>query len=63
MKDRNRIRKAREGLHLSQEDLADKVGVSVQTISNWERGVSEPSLQNRLILKEILGIELYPRKF
>ena len=48
-------------MHLSQEDLADKVGVSVQTISKWERGVSEPSLQNRLMLKEILGIELYPR--
>lgn len=34
------IKKYRISLGLSQEELAEKVYVSRQTISNWETGVS-----------------------
>lgn len=34
------IRKYRAGMKLSQEELAEKVYVTRQTISNWENGVS-----------------------
>lgn len=37
----NQIKKYRTELKLSQEELADKIFVSRQTISNWETGVSQ----------------------
>ncbi len=33
-----RIRKRRKELHITQIDLANKIGKSSQVISNWERG-------------------------
>lgn len=35
------IKKYRNELKFSQEELADKVFVTRQTISNWETGVSQ----------------------
>lgn len=37
-----RIRRLREGLHLSQHDLATSVGATKQAVSEWERGKSTP---------------------
>ena len=34
----------REELGLTQKDIADGIGTTVQTISNWERGASKPKL-------------------
>ena len=34
------IKKFRQDLKLSQEELASKIFVTRQTISNWENGVS-----------------------
>lgn len=34
------IKKFRQDLKLSQEELANKIFVTRQTISNWENGVS-----------------------
>ena len=36
----NQIRKYRTAMNLSQEELAEKVYVSRQTVSNWETGGS-----------------------
>jgi DNA-binding transcriptional regulator YiaG len=36
------IREARDRLQLTQADLAARLQVSTQTISNWERGRSVP---------------------
>ncbi|MEB3179066.1 MAG: helix-turn-helix transcriptional regulator [Nostocaceae cyanobacterium] len=38
------LKKLREEAGLSQEELARRVGVSVTTISRWERGASSPML-------------------
>lgn len=35
------IKKYRRMMNLSQEDLAERVYVTRQTISNWETGVSQ----------------------
>lgn len=32
------LKRLREAIGLTQEELARRVGVSVKTISNWERG-------------------------
>ena len=43
---------------LSQEELAQKIGVSSQTVSEWERGESSPDTDNLIALSEIYGISL-----
>lgn len=40
----NKLVKLRKENKLSQEDLADKLGVSRQTISNWELNVTKPDI-------------------
>ena len=35
------IKKYRSSMGISQEELAEKVYVSRQTVSNWETGVSQ----------------------
>ena len=39
------IKRRRLELGLSQEQLAEKLAVTRQTVSNWERSVSSPDLQ------------------
>lgn len=43
---------------LSQEALAEKVGVSRQAISKWERGEASPDTDNLVTLSKIYGISL-----
>ena len=38
----NEIIKLRTKCSMTQEDLAEKIGVSRQVISRWETGVSKP---------------------
>lgn len=45
------VKVLREGLGLTQEELARLIGVSARTVSRWENGESEPTA---LALKEIL---------
>ena len=41
--------------NLTQQGLANKLGVSFKTISHWESGYSEPNLQLLIKLKQILN--------
>lgn len=43
---------------LSQEQLAERIGVTRQAISKWELGSSTPELENLLALCECFGITL-----
>lgn len=52
------IKKYRNGLKLSQEELADKVFVTRQTISNWETGKNYPDIHSVLLLSSIFNISL-----
>lgn len=47
------IRSRRKGLELSQEELADRIYVSRQTISNWERGRTYPDIESLLLLSAL----------
>ena len=40
----------------SQEEMADKLGVSRQAVSKWESGASDPSTSNLLALARLFGI-------
>ena len=48
----------RKKKQLSQEDLAKKLFVSRQSISNWERGATYPDIQNLLLLSQVFEISL-----
>lgn len=48
------IRRARERANLTQEELAERVGVSLRTVGNWERGSSVPRSREGMI-RAVLG--------
>lgn len=52
------IKRAREEKHLSQEDLAEQLGVSRQAVSKWENGTALPQGINREMLNRILGLKV-----
>lgn len=52
------IKRYRTKAGLSQEDLADKVYVSRQTISNWENDKSYPDVKSLMLLSEIFEISI-----
>lgn len=43
---------------MSQTDFAKEIGVSMTTISNWERGKSEPSLTQLRRISELSTIPM-----
>ena len=53
-----RIYQFRRRSGLSQEQLAEKIGVSRQAISKWESGTSTPELEKLLALSECFHITL-----
>lgn len=58
MKFCDNLRNLRKQRKISQEDLAEKVGVSRQSVSKWECGEAYPSMDNILILCEIFKCKL-----
>lgn len=48
------IKNLRQKLGITQESLANKIGVTHQTINRWERGAFKPS---RLALEKIKQLE------
>lgn len=52
------IRKYRMEMNWSQEELAEKVYVSRQTISNWENGKNYPDLHSLLLLSTVFQVSL-----
>lgn len=54
----SRVRKYRVRRGLSQEELADKLGVSRQTIANIERGLNEPKVLLAVALAAVLGVAI-----
>ena len=54
----NQIKTRREAMGLSQEQLAEKLYVSRQTISNWERDKTYPDVQSLLMLSILFGTSI-----
>ncbi len=53
-----RIQKLRKSKKLSQEELGELVGVTRQTISNWEMGESAPDIKEAQELSQIFEVSL-----
>lgn len=52
----SRIQALRKERGMSQEELANKLSVSRQTVSQWETGQTAPSIDNIYTLKDIFGV-------
>lgn len=54
----NQIKAHRAALSLSQEELAEKVYVTRQTVSNWETSKSYPDIHSLLLLSALFDVSL-----
>ena len=54
----SRIKQYRAAHGWNQDDLAEKMYVTRQTISNWENNKSYPDLQSLLLLGSLFGVSL-----
>ena len=51
-----RIAYHRKRLGMTQEQLAQRVGVSAQAVSKWETGTADPTTSNLLALAKLFGV-------
>lgn len=52
------IKKYRTEANLSQDELADKIFVSRQTISNWENDKTYPDIKSLVLMSEVFQVSL-----
>jgi len=50
------IKEHRTGCKMTQEFVAETLGVSRQAVSKWENGTSDPSTSNLIALAKLYGI-------
>ena len=51
-----KLRENRVRCKMSQEFVAEAVGVSRQAVSKWENGISDPSTSNLIALAKLYGL-------
>ena len=52
------LKEHRVGCKMTQEFVAESLGVSRQAVSKWENGTSDPSTSNLLTLANLFGISV-----
>jgi transcriptional regulator with XRE-family HTH domain len=52
------LKSIRKERHISQEELAEIMGVSRQAISKWEQGIGYPEVEKLLVLSKELNVSL-----
>ena len=52
------LKQKRNELQLTQEEVAEKIHVSRQTISNWENGRNLPDLSSLILISDIYAVSL-----
>ena len=53
-----RLYELRKKNNLSQEELAEKIGVSRQAVSKWERAEASPDTDNLILLSRLYNVSL-----
>ncbi len=53
-----RLRELRNKSGLTQNEIASKLGVSGQTILNWENGIYEPKINQLIQLADLFGVSI-----
>ena len=50
------IKNLRKKNGLTQQSFAEALGISFQAVSNWERGIAPPDLENLLRIADVFGV-------
>ncbi len=50
------LKQNRKNCKMTQEFVAEAIGVSRQAVSKWENGITDPSTSNLLALSKLYGI-------
>jgi len=53
-----KLKECREESGLSQNDIAERLSVSRQAVSKWERGINEPDIETIVQLADIYNITI-----
>lgn len=53
------IKKFRRWLKMTQEDFARRLGVTQNSVSNWELGKVQPSRLGRIVLRRVASEEKF----
>lgn len=53
-----RLRELRNKSGLTQNEIATRLGVSGQTILNWENGIYEPKINQLILLADLFGVSI-----
>lgn len=53
-----RIKKLRKSKGVTQRELAQRLGISEQAVSKWEKSLSNPSTKNLLQIAKIFGVSI-----
>ena len=51
-----RIKAMRKEIGLTQAEVAQKLGIASQSVTNYERGKTDPSIRNLISLAAVLGV-------
>lgn len=54
----NALRSARVSKGITQQQIADRLGITRAAITQWEKGVTEPSLENLMKACNMLGLDV-----
>ena len=54
----HRLRVLRKQSHLTQEDLAESTGLTIESISNIERGIFGPKFDNLEKIAKVINVEV-----
>ena len=50
-----RLKNLRKQAHLTQVDVAEKLGISQQAYASWERGIKKPTQENLVKIAQVLN--------
>ena len=53
-----RLKNLRKQAHLTQVDVAEKLGISQPAYASWERGVKKPTQENLVKIAQILDVSI-----
>ena len=53
-----KIRQLRFKANFTQEQLADRLGISAQSVSKWENGAAMPDITALPLIAEIFGVNI-----
>lgn len=53
-----RLKNLRKQAHLTQVDVAEKLGISQPAYASWERGIKKPTQDNLVKIAQILNVSI-----